>query len=183
MVEKISRSEQKRLFKQVEALAAELAELSDNDLKKFPGNEELKDEVIACRGLKTGARKRQIKYLAKVLRQFSLEEIYLFLKARKGSDLQKNQIFHQAERWRDVIINDAMEVYDACRRERADFEPDFRSKIIRDAIQELQDIDEKDLRRCAYQYVRTRNKTYYRELFRMIKAAIESQVRSNNVDS
>ena len=47
----------------------------------------------------------------------------------------------------------------------------------------LKDIDEKDLRRCAYQYVRTRNKTYYRELFRMIKAAIESQVRSNNVDS
>ena len=64
MVEKISRSEQKRLFKQGEALAAELAELSDNDLKKFPGNDDIKKEIIACRGLKTGAKKRQIKYLA-----------------------------------------------------------------------------------------------------------------------
>ena len=175
---------QRRKVEEAEAakLAAELAELSDNDLKKFPGNEEVKHEIIACRGLKAGSRKRQIKYLAKVVRQYSLEEIYLYLKARKGSALQANQIFHQAERWRDVIINDAMEVYDACRRERADFEPDFHSTIIRDAIQELQDIDEKDLRRCTYQYVRTRNKTYYRELFRMIKAAIEGHGRGKVVE-
>ncbi len=182
MVEKISRSEQKRLFKQVEALAAELAELSDNDLKKFPGNQEVKNEIIGCRGLKSGARKRQIKYLAKVLRQYSLEEIYLYLKARKGSSLQENQLFHQAERWRDVIINDAMEVHDDCRRERTVFEPDFYSENISDLTEELQDIDEKDLRRCTYQYVSTRNKTYYRELFRMIKAAIEVQGRNKMDD-
>lgn len=178
MVEKISRSEQKRLFKQVEALAAELAALSDNDLKTFPGNEEVKKEIIGCRGLKAGSRKRQIKYLAKVLRQYPLDDIYNYLKARKGSSLQENQLFHQAERWRDVIINDAMEVYDDCRRERLSFEPDYRSRIISEIMQELEEIDEKDLRRCAHQYVRTRNKTYYRELFRMIKAAIDGQERS-----
>lgn len=178
MVDKISRSEQKRLFKQVEALAAELADLSDNDLRKFPGNEEVKNEIIGCRGLKTGARKRQIKYLAKVLRQDSLDEIYVYLKNRKGSSLRENQIFHEAERWRDVIINDAVEVQDNCRREREVFEPDFHSENVRKVTEELQHIDEKDLRRCTYQYVRTRNKTYYRELFRMIKAAIEEQGRN-----
>jgi ribosome-associated protein len=182
MVEKISRSEQKRLFKQVEALAAELAELSDNDLKKFPGNEEVKAEIIECRGLKAGARKRQIKYLAKVLRQYSLDEIYSYLKDRKGSSLQENQVFHQSERWRDVIINDAMEVFDQCRRERAEFEPDFHSENISSLTLECPDIDEKDLRRCTYQYVRTRNKTYYRELFRIVKAAIEGQSR-NKLDN
>ena len=93
--------------------------------------------------------------------------------------MQENQIFHEAERWRDVIINDAMEVYDDCRRERMVFEPDFHSENIRDITKELHDIDEKDLRRCTYQYVRTRNKTYYRELFRMIKAAIEVQGRTS----
>lgn len=183
MVEKISRSEQKRLFKQVEALAAELADLSDNDLKKLPGNDEVKSEIVACRGLKTGARKRQIKYLAKILRQYSLDEIYMYLKARKGSSLKENQLFHQAERWRDVIINDAMAIYDECRRERSVFEPDFQSDNIREVIEELHDLDEKDLRRCTYQYVRTRNKTYYRELFRMIKAAIEGQGRIKSGDS
>ena len=183
MVEKISRSEQKRLFKQVEALASELVELSDNDLKKFPGNEEVKAEIIECRGLKAGARKRQIKYLAKVLRQYSLDEIYTYLKERKGSSLQENQIFHQAERWRDVIINDAMEIFDECRSERVEFEPDFHSENIGSLILECPDIDEKDLRRCTYQYVRSRNKTYYRELFRIVKAAIEGQARNVTDDN
>lgn len=57
MVEKISRSEQKRLYKQVEELAGELAELSDNDLKQFPGNDELSAEIVNCRGLQ-GAREK-----------------------------------------------------------------------------------------------------------------------------
>lgn len=37
MAELISKSEQKRIYKQVEELARELADLSDKDLKKFPG--------------------------------------------------------------------------------------------------------------------------------------------------
>lgn len=178
MVEKISRSEQKRLFKQVEELAAELAELSDNDLKKFPGSEAIKTEIKQCRGLKGGARKRQIKYLGKVLRQEHLDEVYSFLKDRKGSDLKENQRFHQAERWRDIILNEAMELNDVCRRDQISFEPDYRSDFLPDILAELPSLNETDLRRCAYGYVRTRNKTHYRELFRMIKAAIEVKVRA-----
>lgn len=177
MVEKISRSEQKRLYKQVEQLAAELALLNDKDLKQFPGNDQVKREIIACRGLKGGSRKRQIKYLAKVLRQFPLDETYLYLETRKGSSLQENQRFYQAERWRDVIINEAMEKYDLCRKDRIEFEPDYPSDLIGQALAELSEIDEKDLRRCTFQYVRSRNKTYYRELFRIFKAAIEAQAR------
>ncbi|MDJ0621486.1 MAG: ribosome biogenesis factor YjgA [Desulfocapsaceae bacterium] len=177
MVEKISRSEQKRLYKQVEQLASELADLSDADLRKLPADSEIKEEIKKCRGLKTGARKRQIKYLAKVLRQVSLDEIYIFLKNRKDSDLQKNQRFHQAERWRDVIINEALEEAEECRRQQISFEPAYPSGLIPDIIEELPGIDEKDLRRCAYEYVRTRNKTHYRELFRMIKAELDSRQR------
>jgi ribosome-associated protein len=178
MVEKISRSEQKRLFKQVEDLAAELADLTNKDLKKFPGNDEIKAEIMQCRGLKGGAGKRQIKYLAKVLRQHPLDEIYDYLKARKGSDLKVNQLFHQAERWRDIIINEAMELNDKCRRDQIPFEPDYGSEFITDALAELPGLNETDLRRCTYHYVRTRDKTHYRELFRMIKAAIEVEGRT-----
>lgn len=178
MVEKISRSEQKRLFKQVEELAGELAELSDNELKKLPASGEVLSEIRQCRGLKGSARKRQIKYLAKVLRREPLEEIYRFLEARKGSDLKENQLFHQAERWRDIIVNEAVELHDACRRDQVTFEPDYRSDFIPDLLDEMEGLNETDLRRCAYSYVRTRNKTHYRELFRMIKAAMEAKERS-----
>ncbi len=178
MVERISRSEQKRLFKHVEELAVELTELTGKDLKKFPGSEVVKAEILNCRDLSGGARKRQIKYLAKILRQEeTLEEIYVFLQSRKGSVLKENQLFHEAERWRDTLVNEAMEIYDRCRRDQISFEPDYRSTLIAEALTHFSSLDETDLRRCTYQYVRTHNKTHYRELFRMIKAAVEMEER------
>lgn len=181
MVDKISKSEQKRLVKQVEDLAKELVDLSDNDLKVLPTESFIKDEIRDCRDLKAGARKRQIKYLAKVLRQTPLEEVYAFLKAKKGSALKENQLFHQAERWRDVIINEAMELHTMCIRDSIEFEPKYGSSLINDITDELPALNESDLRRCCYQYVRTRNKTHYRELFRMIKAAIEQEERKKRL--
>ena len=180
MVEKISRSEQKRLYKQVEDLARELVELSDNDLKKLPAEDEVKAEIVECRGLKAGARKRQIKYLAKVLRQYPLDAVLNYLKAKKGSALKQNQLFHEAERWRDVIINEAREYSEHCRKEQLDFEPNFPSHLVAELMSELPCLNEGDLRRCAYQYVRTHNKTHYRELFRMVKAAIDLEERKNS---
>ncbi|PID72990.1 MAG: hypothetical protein CR992_00465, partial [Desulfobacterales bacterium] len=58
MTGKISKSEMKRRFKQVEEAAAELALLSDNDLKKLPASDLVKEEIVACRSVKAGARKR-----------------------------------------------------------------------------------------------------------------------------
>lgn len=178
MTEKMSRSEQKRLFKMTEDLAKELADLTNNDLKKFPGEAEVKDAIIDCRGLKGGSRKRQVKYLAKVMRQFPMDEIYVFIENRKGSALKEKQTFHEAERWRDTIINEAIEAYDECRRNQVDFEPDWRSDIMKDALAHLPSLNETDMRRVVYQYARMRNIAHYRELFRMVKAALDVEERS-----
>ncbi len=177
MIEKISRSEQKRLFKQTENLAKELAEFTNNDLKNCPVEEVVKEAIIDCRGLKAGARKRQIKYLAKVLRQFPMDDVYEFIKLRKGSALKEKQVFHQAERWRDIIINEAIEAYDKCRRNQIIFEPDWDSSIMKDALNEFPSLNETDFRRTVYQYVKMRNINHYRELFRMVKAAIDTEER------
>ena len=95
MVDYLSRSEKKRIYKQVEELAREVADLSDKELKVFPGGPVIHEEILATRGLKGGSRNRQIKYLAKVLRQGPLEEIYLFVTNRKGSQLHtKKTVSH-----------------------------------------------------------------------------------------
>jgi len=179
MVEKISRSEQKRLFKQVEELAQQLVNLSDNDLKVFPSDAEIKKLIVECRNLKGGALKRQTKYLAKILRQESLDEIYAFMKERKGSDLKKKQAFHVAERWRDVLINEGMELYNESLRDQVAFEPNYKSHLVGDVVKEYQSLTELEVRRTVYQYVRTRSKVHYRELFRMIKAASDLEERSS----
>jgi ribosome-associated protein len=177
MVDYLSRSEIKRIYKQVEELAKEVADLSDKELKVFPGGPVIHEEILATRGLKGGSRNRQIKYLAKVLRQGPLEEIYLFVTNRKGSRLHSKKQFHTAERMRDTLINEAMENFQECLKEQRTFEPDWDSFYVTDAIEIYPNLVESEIRQCIYQYVTTRNKQHYRELFRMMKSAVEQKER------
>jgi ribosome-associated protein len=186
MEERISRSEQKRQFKQTESAAKELSELSDLDLKRLAVSDDLKAEIVLCRKTKTGAKKRQIKYIAKILQQENLAEILLFLQERKGSRLEENRFQHEAERLRDSIVDDALLAYDECRKHQEQWELDWQSDAIGYVVNRFPDIDENELRRSAHQYARSRSKTHYRELFRIIKAAAEKnrlnemRERSNN---
>ena len=173
MEERISRSEQKRQFRQTESAARELSELSDLDLKRLPAGDGLKDEIILCRKTKAGAKKRQIKYIAKMLQREDLGEILLFLQERKGSKLEENRFQHETERLRDSIVDDALIAYDECRKYQEQWELNWHSEAIGHVVKRFPDIDENELRRSAHQYARNRSKTHYRELFRIIKAAAE----------
>jgi ribosome-associated protein len=172
MAERLSKSEQKRGFKRIEEVAGELADLSNNDLKKFPGSQEIKDEILACRGLKGGARKRQIKYLAKVMRQEPLDDVYSFLTTIKGSDLQKKEVLHEAERLRDQMINEAMEDHQEHLRMQVPWEPVWESAALDHIVEKYPDLKEDEMRKSIYQYVKSRNIVHYRELFRILKSAI-----------
>ncbi len=177
MAELISRSEMKRIYKQVEELAREVADLSDKELKKFPGGAVVHEEILATRGLKGGSRNRQIKYLAKVLRQGPLDEMYLFISNKKGSKLQEKKQFHYAERMRDTLINEAMEVSQECQSMQVPFEPTWKSDIIDEIIENYPNLKEKELRSVIHQYITTHNKFHYRELFRIMKAAVDQKDR------
>jgi ribosome-associated protein len=177
MAELISRSEMKRIYKQVGELAREVADLSDKELKNFPGGTVVHEEILATRGLKGGSRNRQIKYLAKVLRQGPLDEIYLFITNKKGSKLQKKKQFHSAERMRDTLINEAMEASQECQSMQVPFEPIWESVIIDEIIENYPNLKEKELRSVIHQYITTHNKFHYRELFRIMKAAVDHKER------
>jgi ribosome-associated protein len=173
MTDTISRSEQKRRLKRIEDTAAELADLTNNDLKVFPGSDEIKREILSIRDLKGGARKRQIKHLAKIMREDSLDAVYDFLQQRKGSQQKSIQLEHEAEHLRDAIINEAMADQERCRQQQRDWEPGWPSPVIEAARRQYPGFDEVGARNAAHQYVRSRNRTYYRELYRIAKAALE----------
>lgn len=178
MAEYLSRSEMKRIYKQVEELAREVADLSDKELKSFPGGPVIHEEILATRGLKGGSKNRQVKYLAKVLRQGPLDEIYLYVTKRKGSNLHAKKQFHEAERLRDSMINEAMELRQESLADQVPFEPDFPSIIIDDIIESYTTLKQKELRQVIHNYVMTHNKQHYRELFRMLKAAVDFKERN-----
>ncbi len=182
MEERISRSEQKRRFKQMESAARELSELGDLDLKRLPVGNQLKEEITLCRKTKAGARKRQVKYIAKLLQQEDIGEILRFLQEKKGSKLEENQYLHEAERLRDTIVDEALLAYDECRKYQEPWELDWQSPTIDHIVMRFPEIDENEIRRSAHQYARSRSKTHYRELFRIIKAAAEKQRLSERSD-
>ena len=174
MTERISKSAQKRRFKDEESAAAELAMLSDRDLGKLSIDQAVKDEVIKCRGLKSGALKRQVKYLAKVMREGSVDEIFDFLAARKGSKLKENKLHREVERLRDVIINEAMANQQLSLQAGMVWEPNWPGEEI-DSFVQRYPVDEGDLRRTVFQYVKTRIHNHNREVFRIVKAAVEKE--------
>ena len=174
MTEYISRSAQKRRFKDEEAVAEELALLTDKDLKLLPAGQSVKDEIIRCRTLKGGARKRQVKYLAKVMREDPVEEILGFLTERKGSQVKVAKLQREVERLRDVIINEAIEEQQSALQAGQAWEPDWQGPEI-DAVVRHYPVDEGDLRKSVHQYVKTRIQTYYREVFRILKATVEKE--------
>ncbi len=177
MVERLSRSEIKRRFKQVEAAAHELAEFSNKDIAKLPGSDFFHDEIRNTRGLKAGARKRHIKYLAKIMREEPIEEILDFLADVKGSKLKENKMFHEAERIRDAIINEAIEARQDMMTAGYAWEPDWEGEELERVVNNLKHLDEDALRKTVYQYVKSRNSIQHKEMFKMIHSAIEFQHR------
>ena len=91
----LSRSEKKRRAKNIEKLAFELVALSPTDIKKLPCEDFIKDEILETRGLKAGARKRQLKYLTKNLRHLDPEPLLDFMAQQKGSQLKQTKEFQE----------------------------------------------------------------------------------------
>ena len=174
-MERLSKSELKRQHKQVEAAAKEITALNDTELTQLELDPELIEEARLCRTLKGGALKRQVKYVAKLLKQADLDNLLSQLAQMKGSRLAENKAHHQAERLRDAIINEALDFRNECLQEGVTMEMEWPSETLALVVEDFDDIDELELRRSAYQYAKTRNRVHSRELFRVLRAAAEKQ--------
>ncbi|MCI5212168.1 MAG: DUF615 domain-containing protein [Candidatus Electrothrix sp. ATG2] len=172
---KLSRSEQKRRIKQVEKLVEEMAVLPASLLGELPVDEEVRLLLQEIAGLKTGSRKRQIKYITKLLRDEPTEELYAFLEKRKGTALQKKKQFHEVEYLRDILIEEAITARREAKAEHLDLTEDWSSKVVKDIAAELPSVDRHELHRLAFFFAMSRNKQHSREIFRLLQAAQERE--------
>jgi len=168
----ISRSEKKRRAKNVENLALELAKLPRAAIQAMDLPDELVENISSLASLKTGSLKRQLKFIAKLLRQIDSEPIYAFLEANKGSKLRETKNFHVLERLRDDFIGDAFEHME---ENETFFETKWQSPALTEILRLFPSLDEHELRLLAERFFRTRKPTHKREIFRLLKAAQEQQ--------
>lgn len=175
----ISRSEKKRQAKQVEELAYELAALPAPEIRRLPCEPFIQEEIMAAVGLKGGAYKRQVKYLAKELREQDTAPLLSFLAERQGSQLKEKQAFHELEQLREAIITDVLEANEEARAEERPLDDDWPSPALDKALAMLPELAVTDIRTAAARYARNRKSTYSREIFRALKTAQE-QLRLAN---
>ena len=169
----LSRSEQKRRIKQLEKLVKELVKLPASLLDELPAGEEVRELAGQVSGLKGGARKRQIKYITKLLRQEPVEPLYDFLARRKGNVLLQNKQFHETEYLRDALVAEAITARRRARETHQDLEENWQSSVVQDISAELPSIDRKTLTRLAFLFAMTRSRKHSREIFRLLQAARE----------
>ncbi|MBU0483369.1 MAG: DUF615 domain-containing protein [Proteobacteria bacterium] len=171
----ISRSEKKRQSKRIEELSRELCELPNSAIAKLPCEKFLKDEIIHAKTVKGGALKRQIKFIAKELRNSSPDPFFEFLELNRGSKLKKDREFHELERLRDAIITEAFAALQEARVTNRDFEFGHDNSSLHNVTSHFPEIDIATIALSAKRYAVTRKPSHSREIFRLLKAAAERE--------
>ncbi|HIJ90683.1 MAG: DUF615 domain-containing protein [Desulfobulbaceae bacterium] len=171
----VSRSEKKRLAKNIEEIAKELVALSPAHIKKLPADDLLKAELSASRDLKGGALKRQTKFIAGLLRESGTEEILAFLTERKGSQLKQAGEFHELERLREDIISEVIQAREEAQRNQEHLTESWVSETIAVACRRFPALDSNAMHKSALRYAATRKPVHRREMFRQLHAAMERQ--------
>jgi ribosome-associated protein len=103
--ELISRSQRRRDALEVKSLAAQLIALAPSRLALVPLDESVRAAIAEARRIRSNvARKRQLQFVAKLLRRADAEPI---LQAMEGFDSDARQLNarqHRAEAWRDHLV-------------------------------------------------------------------------------
>jgi ribosomal 50S subunit-associated protein YjgA (DUF615 family) len=173
----VSRSEKKRLAKNIEEIAKELVVLSPAHIKKLPADDLLKAELSNSRDLKGGALKRQTKFIAGMLREreSETEAILAFLTERKGSHLKQAGEFHELERLREDIITEVLLAREEAWHNHEQLTESWHSDTIVAACRRFPALDPNALKKSALRYAATRKPVHRREMFRQLHAAMERQ--------
>ncbi len=106
--EKPSKTKQKKAMHALQKLGEDLTELNDTQLKALDMPEQLYDAINEIKRIsKFGARKRQLQYIGKMMRQIDVSPIQEKLDAWKQASLHQTAQLHQTERWRERLLTDS----------------------------------------------------------------------------
>ena len=154
----ISKTELKKDSKKIQEFGRKISELTINNIEafKFPSN--IYEATIDLKNIKSNsAKKRQVQYLGKLLREIDLTDAFLIMKQLKVSSQKEIQRNHIIEDWRDKLLsnNDSITQF-------VDEYPKIDRQSLRQTISNAQKDD--------------KSPKYSRQLFKLIKDIIMAKV-------
>ncbi|MEE4216685.1 MAG: ribosome biogenesis factor YjgA [Xanthomonadales bacterium] len=159
--EEVSRSQRRREALEVKSLAARLIALSPAKRARVPLDEQLLSEIERARGIRSNvARKRQLQYVAKLLRRNDTEPLEKALESFDQDARQLSARQHRSEAWRDHLLATGDPAVGALLEKRRDADAQAIRQLLRNARREA-----------------SRNKppAAARSLFKMLRALDEAE--------
>jgi ribosome-associated protein len=103
----ISKTQRKRDMHALQDLGAALVDLPADRLQQVDLPERLRDAVLEARKItKWGARRRQLQYIGRLMREADAQAIRSQLGRWNEQAAQDNARLHRAEQWRDRLLSD-----------------------------------------------------------------------------
>ena len=102
----ISKTELKKDSKKIQQFGKKISELSINDIKIFKLPSNIYEATIELKNIRSNsAKKRQVQYLGKLLREIDLTDAHLIMEQIKVSSQKEIQRNHIIEAWRDKLLS------------------------------------------------------------------------------
>ncbi len=162
-----SKSQRKRDMTALQDLGVELEALAKDHLARVPMPEALSDAILAARKITSHeGKRRQMQFVGKVMRSLDddeVEAIRAALEGFKGTSKAETAKMHLMERWRDLLLAE-----DAALTKFLGEHPGVDVQTVRNIIRNAR--KEKELGKPP---------KYYRELFQVIKAALDADNADN----
>lgn len=159
-----SKSQRKRDMDALQDIGEELTQLNQQQLDSIELPESLRDAVLEARAMKRNeARRRQMQYVGKLMRQVDPAPIRVKLDGFLSVSAEHTAQLHHIERWRERLIDDPKSV-----SEFIAAYPEADSQQLRTLIRNVTE-------------ERTRGKPpkHFRALFQMIRGLAEARNRSD----
>jgi ribosome-associated protein len=133
----VSKSQRRRDALEIKTLALELINLSQSRLGQVPLDEMVRDAIMDARQIRSNvARKRQLQYVAKLLRRDDPEPILLALEKFDGEAREITGRQHRSEAWRDFLLEEGDAAIGELKKQRADADTQAIRQLIRNAARE-----------------------------------------------
>ncbi|CAM4296023.1 ribosome biogenesis factor YjgA [Vibrio agarivorans] len=121
----VSKTELKRDMEELQKLGEELVNLKPSVLEKFPLSDDLRDAIKDAQRFNKEARRRQIQYIGKIMRNEETEPLQAALDKVRNKHSQATAELHKLELLRDRVVEegdsaiaDVLELYPSADRQR-----------------------------------------------------------------
>ena len=134
-----SRTQTKNEDRALQDLGKQLVGLSPEQVANIDVPEELLEAVMVARKTrKRGAKRRQMQYIGRLMRNIDPEPIRNALENIRRGDLDKARSFHKIEQWRDAIKAGEKQVIEEILASCPDAERQRLSQLARNARDDVQ---------------------------------------------